>query len=228
MDLYHGSKIVVGKPVHGKGKLHNDYGKGFYCTENKELAKEWAVNEFENGYVNCYLLDTDGLNILDLNDENYTAMHWLSVLLQNRIFDITTPLEREAKKYIISNYAVPVDKADVITGYRADDSYFSYARDFISGTISYEQLSKALLLGNLGRQICIKSEKAFDAIKPSGSELVLANEWYPKKKLRDQNARSGYREMAKEDYRRGELYIARIIDEEVTADDLRLRQSISE
>lgn len=41
--LYHGSfnKVVV--PQYGLGETKHDYGKGFYLTENVELAKEWAV-----------------------------------------------------------------------------------------------------------------------------------------------------------------------------------------
>ena len=40
--LYHGSSEIVQAPVFGKGKSYNDYGRGFYCTEYIELAKEWA------------------------------------------------------------------------------------------------------------------------------------------------------------------------------------------
>lgn len=39
--LFHGSEFVVGNPIYGKGAKTNDYGRGFYCTENIELAKEW-------------------------------------------------------------------------------------------------------------------------------------------------------------------------------------------
>ena len=41
--LYHGSREIVKKPDLLKGKPYNDYGRGFYCTENIELAKEWHV-----------------------------------------------------------------------------------------------------------------------------------------------------------------------------------------
>ena len=37
------------------------------------------------------------------------------------------------------------------------------------------------------------------------------------------NARAGYRDMEKEEYHKGELYISRMIDEEMKADDLRIR-----
>lgn len=41
--LYHGSENLIEKPQFGKGSLHNDYGRGFYCTENIELAKEYNI-----------------------------------------------------------------------------------------------------------------------------------------------------------------------------------------
>ena len=52
--LYHGSKDIVKVPVYGKGKRYNDYGLGFYCTEDLDLAMEWAVDLDHNGYANQY------------------------------------------------------------------------------------------------------------------------------------------------------------------------------
>ena len=222
MLLYHGSDHVIKRPEFGAGKKHNDYGRGFYCTENIELAKEWAVSEDADGYVNKYSIDTSHLSILDINSEQYTMLHWLGILLKNRIFTLSTPLEREAKKYILDNFNISLDGIDIVKGYRADDSYFSYARDFISGVISYEQLSKALRLGMLGEQYCLVSPKAFTEIEYVGNEYVDSEEWYPRKMLRDMYARQGYRNMEKEEYRKGELYITKIIDEEIKKDDLRI------
>ena len=58
--LYHGSfnKVVV--PQYGLGETKHDYGKGFYLTENVELAKEWAVcrPDETNGWVHKFELDT--------------------------------------------------------------------------------------------------------------------------------------------------------------------------
>ena len=45
MTIYHGSTEIVNSPLYGKGKVYNDYGQGFYCTEEIELAKEWACTE---------------------------------------------------------------------------------------------------------------------------------------------------------------------------------------
>ena len=54
--IYHGSKDIIKHPEFGKGKSYNDYGLGFYCTENLDLALEWAVDLNRNGYANKYEL----------------------------------------------------------------------------------------------------------------------------------------------------------------------------
>ena len=112
---------------------------------------------------------------------------------------------------------------DAIIGYRADDSYFSFAQDFINGTISYRQLGNALRLGKLGQQFVLISKKAFDSVKFVGYEVELSKEWYDKKDLRDKTARREYFDVERNKRRRGDIYIAQIIDEEMKSDDSRLR-----
>lgn len=51
MILYHGSKDIIEKPIYGQGKKYNDYGLGFYCTDNIELAKEWGTSFERSGYA---------------------------------------------------------------------------------------------------------------------------------------------------------------------------------
>ncbi len=220
MKIYHGSDHIVEKPVYHYGNKHNDYGYGFYCTEYRELGMEWASSPVSNGYLNSYKLDTDGLVTLNLN--RYGILTWLSVLLQNRTFTIASPLAIEARSYITSEFSVDIDTPDLIIGYRADDSYFSFAMDFINGTISVAQLSEAMRLGNLGNQIVIKSKKAFSRISFKDAESVDSRIWYPKRAARDEQARRSYFSMDKK-YVRGDIYITRILDEEMKKDDPRLQ-----
>ena len=220
--LYHGSENIIQKPQYGFGKKYNDYGLGFYCTEHMDMAKEWGVSLDKNGYANCYELECDGLEILNLNDEKYCILHWLTILLENRTFDIPSALALEAKDYLTKNFSVDYEKYDAIIGYRADDSYFSFAQDFINGTISYRQLNRAMHLGKLGQQFVIKSKKAFERIQYLGYELAESSEWYAKKMLRDRTARREYFDVERNKRERGDIYIARIIDEEMTTDDLRI------
>lgn len=220
--LYHGSSSIIEKPVFGYGKHYNDYGLGFYCTDSLVMAKEWAASKDQDGYANCYELECDGLQILDLNEPKYCILHWITVLLQNREFSVPSGLALEAKEYLIANFAIDYENRDVIIGYRADDSYFSFAQDFINGTISYRQLSNAMHLGKLGQQFVLKSKTAFERIEFVGSEIVKSDEWYAKKVQRDKSARSEYFNVERNRRQRGDLYITQIMDEEMKPDDPRL------
>ena len=71
----YGSQKLIQQPVYGAGNVRNDYGLGFYCTENVDLAKEWACTEENSGYANCYQLDLGGLTILDLSDHRYHILN---------------------------------------------------------------------------------------------------------------------------------------------------------
>lgn len=87
-SLYHGSDHIIENPVFGEGKSYNDYGRGFYCTEHVELAKEWACALGGDGYANHYKLDMSGLSVLNLNTQEYNILNWLAILLENRKFNV--------------------------------------------------------------------------------------------------------------------------------------------
>ena len=220
MTLYHGSEYIIDKPLLDGGKPYNDYGRGFYCTEHPDMAREWSVTSNHDGYLNIYDFDISGLKVLDLN--KYPVMTWLAVLLDNRSFEANAPLAKEAKAYILKEFLIDYSSYNVITGYRADDSYFSFAQDFISGVISYEQLGEAMRLGGLGNQYVLKSQEAFERIKYTGCEKVSKQIWLPKREARDHNARSAYASTDKR-FIKGSLYIIKIIEEEIKRDDNRLR-----
>ena len=221
--LYHGSSDIIEKPLFGYGKPYNDYGLGFYCTDSLEMAKEWGVGKDQDGYANCYEMECEGLRILDLNAPEYCILHWLTVLLQNREFDIPSGLALEAKEYLLTNFAIEYGDYDAIIGYRADDSYFSFAQDFINGTISYRQLNNAMHLGKLGQQFVLKSEKAFSKIRFTSYEVAESDIWYQQKMLRDKTARREYFDVERNRRQRGDIYIMQIMDEEMTGNDPRLR-----
>jgi hypothetical protein len=131
-------------------------------------------------------------------------------------------LALEAKEYLLSNFKVDYENFDIIIGYRADDSYFSFAQDFINGTISYRQLGNAMHLGKLGQQFVLKSKKSFDRVVFERYEIASASEWYLKKMQRDKAARREYFDVERNKRQRGDIYITHILDEEVKADDPRL------
>ncbi len=223
MKLFHGSDHIVSAPSFGLGKPYNDYGQGFYCTQHSNMASEWAVGFDHDGFVNEYDLNTSNLNIVKLDAPEFTTLHWLTVLLKNRWFDVRAPLANEAREYLIANFSIDLSKADVIEGYRADDSYFTFAQDFLNGVISYRQLESAMRLGDLGKQVVIKSEKAFSLLEFQGAQTVLRSAWLPRRERRDREAREHYFNRERNARKKGDLFIAQIIDEEMSANDDRLR-----
>ena len=112
--LYHGSKGIIEKPVFGYGKPYNDYGIGFYCTDQLAMAKEWAVRPGQDGYASCYELDDEGLSILNLNGARYTILHWLAILLQHRTFEISSALALEAKEYLGDVFLPDYETKDIM------------------------------------------------------------------------------------------------------------------
>ena len=109
----------------------------------------------------------------------------------------------------------------MVIGYRADDSYFSFARAFVNNEISLEQLSYAIRLGKLGEQYVLKSQKAFQAIHFLSYEGVDSVEYYVKRRARDEQARNAYRKKVEEDDIDG-IYMRDLIRGEVSAEDERL------
>lgn len=222
MTLYHGSDHIIETPVFGWGKTQNDYGLGFYCTEHLELAKEWACGELKNGFANRYELDLRGLKIIDLNSDGFTIVNWLAILVANRDIQVSTPIQKEAKRQLLERFLPDLSKADVIRGYRADDSYFSFARAFLGNEISLRQLSLAMRLGTLGEQIVLKSRKSFSHLKPAGHVLAEAKTYYPKRLARDTAARAAFANEANNPDLNG-IFMRDILREHMEQDDARFR-----
>lgn len=226
ITIYHGSKQIVEVPTFGLGKKNNDFGLGFYCTESNDLAKEWAVSSLSDGFSNRYILNTEYLNILKLNSPDYTILNWMAILVKHRLFSIKTPVARRAKSYLIDNFGINVNAYDLITGYRADDSYFDYAEAFLNNGITVEQLAHAMKLGKLGEQIVIKSKYAFSRITFEGFELAEKDTYYALRKARDDDANQMYLNILDEES--DGLYMQDIMRGGITNDDSRIPRNISE
>ena len=221
--LYHGSTKVIEMPTLGLGNPKNDYGLGFYCTENLELAKEWAATERSDGFANRYEVNLDDLKILRLNDKPYHILNWLSVLLKNRTFVLSQGLPFEAREYLLNHFLPEYESYDLIIGYRADDSYFSFANAFLNNTISLEQLRKAMMLGKLGEQVVLKSEKAFKRVVYTESIPVDSSLYYPKRQARDRQAREDFQKEKNRMSAVDSIYMIDILRQNWTNEDPRLQ-----
>ena len=226
LTIYHGSSKIIERPDFGTGNPHNDYGLGYYCTESMELAKEWASSTETDSFANQYQLNLTGLSTLSLTSGDYHILNWLSVLLENRRFRIDGAIAQQAKAYISENFSVDYKQYDIIRGYRADDSYFSFANAFLNNTISVTQLEKAMVLGKLGEQIVLISQKAFASIEfvnaiPAPNEIYL-----PKELARDTAARKDFQQEKARGSILTEKHILDIMGEGWKNDDERLQRIV--
>lgn len=227
VTVFHGSKYKIENPTLYGGKQTNDYGYGFYCTYNIELANEWACSDEENGYSNEYILTLNGLKILDLTKKKYNILNWLSLLLQYRIPSGLSMNDELVREYILNNFSLDLSNVDIIIGYRADDSYFSFARDFIRNSITISQLSKAMELGKLGIQIVLHSNKAFNQLTYIKSHIAESKVYYPKRLSRDLLAKTQYLNNTKNvTISKDDLFIMDIIRQGVKNDDPRIQRNI--
>ncbi len=222
--LFHGSDKVIDKPIPGGGNPYNDYGPGFYCTLNIELAREWACRESSPGaFVNHYSIEPSfNLKVFNLSRQGH-ILNWLAVLLANRKFNISTPLALQAKDYLLDQFLPDLTSYDIVVGYRADDSYFSFANLFLHNGLSLEQLNEAMHLGRLGEQTVILSERAYKALTFTSAEAVDKSVYLPKRLARDHKARGDFQAVkANVDYSKG-TFMADILREKWKNDDPRLR-----
>ena len=226
MVIYHGSQQIVQVPTYGMGKVDNDYGRGFYCTESLELAKEWACPLDKDGYANKYSLDLEDLSVLYLNSNEYHILNWLALLLKNRQISLgqNKRIGLQGRDYLIENFAPDITGYDVIVGYRADDRYFAFAKDFVQNGISISQLSFAMKLGELGEQVVLISPKAFRKIHFEGFEVSDGSIYYRKRIEREKRANEAFNRMHQDELTDiNGLFMRDIIREGVKNDDPRLR-----
>lgn len=161
VTLYHGTSQVFEKPVLGFGRDDNDYGSGFYLTEDFNRAADWAC-EFggDRAYVNVYSLSKSSLNILKFGECG--PLSWIAEVAKNRI----KPIGQRAELYreFIDMYCIDTSPYDAIIGLCADDSRLDLVREFFNGTFNAIELQSILMEEGPGLQFCLKSKKAFDEI----------------------------------------------------------------
>jgi hypothetical protein len=200
ITVYHGTDHVLCQPLFGFGGSDNDYGSGFYTTESKELAAEWAVfspkrADRHDGYVNEYKLDLSGLSVLRLTDADVDA--WIAIVMKYRA-GAYSALEQDAiDEFVEKRYNGSEMEHDVIIGWRADDSYFKFAYEYARGALRKHVLLAAMKLGELGEQVFIRSELAFSRLTWIAQYPVKADTYYDKAFKRDVDAKAAFEAMIK-------------------------------
>ena len=180
VKLYYGADKDIKKPIFGVGNPSNDYGVGLYLTPSKEAAQLWA-SRFESGYNITYSINVKKLRVLTLNNNTeQDVLTWITLLVKHRFDNLERVRYKDVIDWLISKFDVDLSNYDMVVGYRADDSYFSYSRGFVSGDISIETLSEAMKLGKLGLQYVLISPYAFSQIEYIESDAVKRSGEYDK------------------------------------------------
>lgn len=222
--LFHGSWKVVECPTKEGGSPFNDYGQGFYCSPDIELAREWACSEKAGAFVNHYSFEPSyNLRECNLCGKDYHVLNWLAVLMRNRMFDTRHSVPAAVKGYILDEFLPDLSEYDIVRGYRADDSYFSIASAFIEGAIPLRQLERALRLGRLGEQVFVQSHKAFEALTFVSAEPVDRDLYLCRRISRDRKARVTFSKMKDEALREDDVVALDIVRGKWRNDDERLR-----
>lgn len=101
------------------------------------------------------------------------------MLLENRTFRVSGDIAPLARTFLLDRFSVDYHSYDLMRGYRADDSYFSFANAFLNNGLSLSRLERAMALGNLGEQVVVRSEKAFSRLVFEGFETADRTVYYP-------------------------------------------------
>ena len=153
MIIYHGSNLVVEKPILITQNRYLDFGYGFYTTTNKEQAISFADKVYRRKnegtrQVSIYEIKEDKLfaecSVLRFDSPDEA---WLDFVSENRNGSY------QGKKY------------DVVHGPVANDDVYTTFTLYQSGALSKEQTLEALKIKKLYDQMVFASEKALSLLE---------------------------------------------------------------
>ena len=150
MKLYHGSTVIVDKPLVSYGRDNLDFGKGFYTTNMQGQAEKWIqrfISLGKKGIISIY--NFDGTDIQkkyrykkfpEYNEE------WLDFVLASR---------DGSKDYL--NY-------DIIEGGIANDKVFNTVELYFTGLIDKSTALQRLKFEQPNNQICFINQQVLDTV----------------------------------------------------------------
>jgi hypothetical protein len=170
--LYHGSTEEVKFPNVYHSSPRRDFGRGFYLTQNREEAYDWALirsRQFSaQAYLNRYKLSKLPNVTVKFFDKDSTEdlILWIDYILYNRgylEFAPTDPLGEVAYDIIVGPIAdnVLAQAFDDLISYRVPGQTL---REVKTNFIGY------LAIDRLDNQLCFKTKLAEKALRFIGAE----------------------------------------------------------
>lgn len=147
---YHGTNKTAAKNILENGidlnvgRSKNDFGKGFYTTEDYKQAARWA-GDTESSAVVAFYCDTD--NLSGVSFSGFTS-EWKNTIYSNRVDGVD----------------IHIDK-DYVEGPLADGKARQLAARVKHGEISKNDFFRQISQANIGGQIVFKSQKAISELK---------------------------------------------------------------
>lgn len=150
--LYHGANVEVRDPLTRVGRPDLDFGQGFYVTNDRQQALEWAVTKASRrknakAIVNVYAFDADRF----VADDTYRTLvfsgytiQWLDFIAQSR------------------KGMRPWSAFDWIEGGIANDRVISTVDAYIDGYMTPEMAMDKLVNERLHHQVCILNQEIID------------------------------------------------------------------
>ena len=150
MKLYHGSTVIVDKPLVSYGRDNLDFGKGFYTSNMQSQAEKWVqrfISLGKKGIINIYNYDDSDIQTKYRykNFPNYNE-EWLDFVLACR---------SGSKDY---------SKYDIIEGGIANDKVFNTVELYFSGLIDKATALQRLKFEKPNNQICFINQEVVDKL----------------------------------------------------------------
>ena len=154
MKLYHGTNVDFDKIDVTKSKGFKDFGQGFYLTDIRTQAEDWAKKKAEifggTPVLQEYEFDESALDSSELNVLVFDVPteEWATFIHKNR----------SRKACFHHDY-------DIVVGPIADDGVAYLIGRYDEGTLSIADLVRELEYKKLNRQYFFGTEKAIKLLK---------------------------------------------------------------
>lgn len=162
MEVFHGTTLIFDSPLVGVGRKSLDFGEGFYLTNIRQQAIDWAqrpINKDKPQYLNCY-----ELNINEITKDKYRFLKfeayndaWLDFVIGNRHGERLW------------------DDYDLVEGGIANDRIFNTIELYDAGLITREEALVRLRYEKPNNQICLIRQELVDKYLVFKEAVLLNN-----------------------------------------------------
>lgn len=150
--LYHGATAIVREPLTHIGRPDLDFGQGFYVTNDREQAIDWAKTKAtrkktSKPMVNVYHFDVEAFEAENCYVKRVFPRYdqeWLDFIAGSR------------------KGQQPWKGLDWIEGGIANDSVISTVDAYVDGIMTVEKALDELVKANLRHQVCIANQEIID------------------------------------------------------------------